>query len=172
MKGMTDPQRLMVVGRIAGAFGVKGEVRIRAYTDDPMALLEFRSLRRADGSAGLTLISGRTTKGDFIGRAGEIGSKEEADALRGVELFVTRSALAPTDEEEFYQADLIGLAAATPGGESLGTVKAVLNFGAGDLLEIAPALGPTWMVAFTRTNAPQIDFDAGRIVIVRPEESE
>ena len=169
---MTDPHRLMVVGRIAGAFGIKGEVRIRAYTDDPMALLKFRALQRADGSPALTLIAGRATKGDFIGRASEIGVKEEADALRGVELYVPRSALPPPDAEEFYQADLIGLAAVAPGGEALGKVKAVLNFGAGDLLEIAPAAGPTWMVAFTRTNAPEIDFEAGRIVVVRPEESE
>ncbi len=170
---MSDPRRLMVVGRVAGAFGVKGEVRIRAYTDDPMTLLTFRTLSTADGAPALTLISGRTAKGELIARVAEVAAKEQADAMRGLELHVPRSALPPPDEEEFYQADLIGLQARAPDGTVLGKIKAVLNFGAGDLLEVTPdGGGPTWMVAFTRANAPELDFEAGNVVIVRPVETE
>ena len=170
---MSDPHRLMVVGRVAGAFGVRGEVRVHAYTDDPKTLLAFRTLSGADGAPALTLISGRTAKGELIARAAEVATKEQADALRGLELHVPRSALPPPDEEEFYQADLVGLQAQAPDGTVLGRIKAVLNFGAGDLLEVTPeGGGPTWMVAFTRANAPEIDFGAGRVVIVRPGESE
>ena len=171
---MSDPDRLVLVGRVAGAFGVKGELRIRAYTDNPLNLLRYRSLKRADGSPALDLISGRSWKEDLIARARDVGAKEQADALRGVELYAPRSALPPPDEEEeLYLADLIGLETVAPDGQSLGQVKAVLNFGAGDVLEIAPpGHGKTWLVAFTRANAPEIDFDAGRIVIVRPPEIE
>ena len=121
----------------------------------------------------LTLISGRTARGELIARTAEVATKEQADAMRGLELHVPRSALPPPDEEEFYQADLVGLQARGPDGAILGKIKAVLNFGAGDLLEVTPeGGGPTWMVAFTRANAPELDFETGNIVIVRPEETE
>ncbi len=163
----------MLVGRVSGAFGVKGEVRIHAYTDNPLSLLNYRPLRRLDGSNGLTLISGRSFKDGLIARVKEISTKEQADALKGLELYAPRSVLPPVeDEEEFYLADLVGLRAEAPDGAPLGKVKAVLNFGAGDLLEVQPPRGGTWLVAFTAENAPEIDVGGGRIVIVRPVEIE
>ena len=123
---MTD--RLILVGRVAGAFGVKGEVRITAYTDDPQALARYRDLRRADGSPALTLTGGRAQKGALIARAKEVATREDAEALRGLELYAPREAFPPTDEDEFYLADLIGLAAVTPSGEPLGRIKSVQNF--------------------------------------------
>src|SRR6201996_6548080 len=110
--------KLILVGRVAGAFGVKGEVRVTAYTADPKALLDYRDLKRQDGSPGLTLLSGRVQKGDLIGRAREITTKEEADALRGLLLHVPREALPEPDEDEFYLTDLIGLSVVTPEGET------------------------------------------------------
>ncbi len=95
---MTD--KLVLVGRVAGAFGVKGEVRINAYTEAPLSLLQYRGLKREDGSPALTLLSGRAAKADFIGKAQEITTKEEADALRGLRLFVARADLPPPDEDE------------------------------------------------------------------------
>jgi 16S rRNA processing protein RimM len=163
--------RLILVGRVAGAFGVRGEVRITSYTDDPAALLRYRDLRRADGSAGLTLTGGRPDKGALVARANEVVSREEAEALRGLELFVPRDALPPPDEDEFYFADLVGLRAVTAAGDELGRVKSVQNFGAGDLLEIAPETGPTWWLPFTREAVPEVRIADGLVVAVRPAEA-
>ena len=163
--------RLVLVARVSGAFGVRGEVRLHAFTDDPMALVRFRELKRKDGAPGLTLLSGRTDAKGLLARAEGVATKEQADALRGLELYAPRSALPPAGEDEFYLADLIGLQATDPQGTVLGLVKAAPNFGAGDLLEIEPAGGgPTWLVAFTAQNVPQVDVDGGRIVVVRPAE--
>ena len=170
---MTDPHRLVLIARVSGAFGVRGELRIRNYTDDPMSLLGFRELKGADGSPALTLIGGRPFKDGLIARAREIASKEQADALKGLELYVPRSALPPAADDEFYLADLIGLTAVSPDGAVLGEVKAAPNFGASDLLEIQPPGGaPSWLVAFTAETAPQIDLAGGRIVVVRPDETD
>lgn len=173
MPAMADPNRLVLVGRVSGAFGVKGEVRIRAYTADPLALLDYRELKRANGEAGLTLLSGRVAKDGVIARAREIAVREDADALKGLDLYAPRSALPPAEEDEFYLTDLIGLQARAPDGAVLGRIKAVHDFGAGDVLEVLPeAGGPTWLVAFTQAAAPEVRPDEGFIVIVRPAEVE
>jgi 16S rRNA processing protein RimM len=167
---MTDAPKLVLVGRVAGAFGVKGEVRISAYTQTPLALLQYRVLKREDGSPGLTLIGGRAAKADFIGAAKEITTKEEADALRGLRLFVAREDMPAPDEDEFYLADLIGMTALDAAGASLGKVKAMHNFGAGDILEIEPPRGATWYLPFTRAAVPAVDIGAGMILVVKPDE--
>jgi len=164
---------LILVGRVAGAFGVRGEVRVTAYTEEPLALLRYGPLLREDGSPGLTLTGGREAKGGLIGRAREVDTKEQADALRGLRLFVPRAALPEPEADEFYLADLIGLAARTPEGEPLGRVKAVHDFGAGDILEIDPGQGrPTWYLPFTRDTAPEVRIAEGRLTVVRPAEVE
>jgi 16S rRNA processing protein RimM len=170
---MADPDRLVLVARVSGAFGVRGEVRLASFTEDPLTLLQLRALRKADGGPGLTLVAGRTAKGGLIARAEEVASKEQADALRGLQLFAPRSTLPPAEEDEFYLTDLIGLKAETPDGAPLGVIKAAPNFGAGDLLEIQPAGGgPSWLVAFTAETAPHVDVEGGKVVIVRPSEVE
>ena len=170
---MSDPNRLVLVARVAGAFGVKGEARIRSFTADPLALLAYRDLCRASGEPALTLLSGRAVKDGLIVRTKEIATKEQADALRGLDLYAPRSALPPAAADEFYLADLIGLEARSPEGARLGGIKAVHDFGAGDVLEVEPAGGgPTWLVAFTRANAPSIAIDQGYIVVVRPPETD
>jgi 16S rRNA processing protein RimM len=168
---MTD-QNLILVAQVAGGFGVKGEVRVTAWTADPMALLDYGPLLRADGSIGLTLTSGRPEKTAIVGRAKEIATKEQADALRGMKLFVPRDRLpAPEDEDEFYLTDLIGLAARDAADAVIGTVKSVPNFGAGDMLEIAPAEGgPTWYLPFTREAVPEVRLTDGWLRAVRPAE--
>jgi 16S rRNA processing protein RimM len=167
---MTDSGKLVLVGRIAGAFGVKGEVRISAYTETPLALLQYRLLKREDGSPGLTLVRGRAAKNDFIGTASEIATKEQADALRGLRLFVARRDMPQPEEDEFYLSDLIGLSVVTPQGEAIGRIKAIHDFGAGDILEIAPPRGATWYLTFTRQTVPEVDVAGGRVVAVRPAE--
>ena len=163
--------KLILVGQVAGGFGVKGEVRVTAWTAEPMTLLAFRDLLRADGSPGLTLLSGRPDKNGVVGRAKEIATKEQADALRGLKLFVPRDRLPEPEEDEFYLTDLIGLEARDPSGAALGRVKAIQNFGASDMLEIAPAAGgPTWYLAFTRENVPDVHVADGWLLAIRPEE--
>jgi len=166
---MTD--RLILVAQVSGAFGVRGEVRVTAYTDDPMSLMDYTPLLRADGTPGLTLVSARPDKVGLVGRAREIATKEEADALRGLKLFVPRDRLPPPDDEdEFYLTDLIGLEV-VEGDATVGRIKAVQNFGADDMLEIAPAGGGhSWYLPFTRDAVPEIDVAGGRVRIVRPVE--
>ena len=162
---------LILVGQVGGAFGIRGEVRITAFTETPQALLDYRDLRREDGSPGLTLLSGRAAKGGLVARVKEIATPEQADALRGLRLYVPRTALPEPDDDEFYLADLIGIEARDHAGAVLGRVKSVQNFGAGDLLEIEPAgSGPSWWLAFTREAVPQVRLAEGVIVVVRPAE--
>ncbi len=162
-----------MVAKADGAFGVRGEIRLTAFTEDPGALLRYGTLRREDGSVGLTLSAGRVAKDGVIARAAEVATREEAQALRGLRLYVDRTILPAPDEDEYYLADLIGLAAVSPEGALLGRIKTVNNFGAGDLLEIQPADGsPSWWSPFTRDAVPDVRISAGEVVVVRlPETS-
>ena len=163
--------KLILVGQVAGGFGVRGEVRVTAFTADPLALKAYGPLLRADGSVGLTLTTARAAKGAVIGRAKEIETKEQADALRGLKLFVPRDRFPAPDEDEVYVTDLIGLEARDPDGRVLGRVKAVQNFGASDMLEITPAEGgQTWYLPFTLEATPELHIADGWILAVRPAE--
>ena len=163
---------LIQVGRVAGAFGVRGEVRITSFTADPSALLDYKDLMREDGSPGLTLSAGRVAKGSVVCRAAEVATREQAEALRGLKLFIPRADLPPPDEDEFYVTDLIGLAVVTADGAPLGTVKAVQDFGAGDLLEIQPSEGASWYLPFTRAAVPEIRIAERKVIAVLPDEVE
>ncbi len=168
---MTTDAKLVMVGQVSGGFGVRGEVRVAAYTADPMTLLDYGVLLRADGSVGLTLISGRPDKVGLVGRAKEIATKEEADALRGLKLFVPRDRLPEPEEDEFYLTDLIALEVRDPADVVLGTVRSVQNFGADDMLEISPVVdGPTWYLPFTREAAPELHLADGWLLAVPPTE--
>jgi 16S rRNA processing protein RimM len=164
---------LILVAQAAGAFGVRGQVRITAYTADPATLLLYRSLKREDGAAALTLTAGRVANGDVIAFAREVASREEAQALRGLRLYIERSDLPEPDEDEYYLADLIGLAVRSPDGHALGSVRSVHNFGAGDLLEVTPGDGgDSWWAPFTREVVLDVDIANGVIVVARPTEVE
>ena len=164
---------LVQVGRVAGAFGVRGEVRITSFTGEPLALLDYKTLVREDGSPGLTLTSGRPAKGGVVARAREVETREQAESLRGLKLFIPRAALPEPDEDEFYVTDLIGLSVETPAGSPLGTIKSVQDFGAGDLLEVQPPEGgATWYLPFTREAVPEVRIADGVVVAVKPEETE
>jgi 16S rRNA processing protein RimM len=163
---------LIEVGRVAGAFGVRGEIKVTSFSDDPRALLRYRAFLRADGSPALTLVSGRPAKGGLVARAQGVETRDQAEALRGLRLHIAREALPPPEEDEFYLIDLIGLEARDPSGAVVGRIRAVENFGAGDLLEIAPADGPSWWLPFTREAAPEVRIADGFVTIVRPDEIE
>ena len=169
---MTD--RLVLIGKVVGAFGVQGELRVVAYTETPLALLNYRTLLREDGQPALILLSGRSSKGGIIAKAKDVTTKTEADKLRGLQLFTPRSALAAPAQDEFYLTDLIGLRAETADGTLVGKIKAVQNFGSGDLLEIDPGKGQrggkTWYLPFTREAAPEVDIEGGKVIVDPPNE--
>jgi 16S rRNA processing protein RimM len=162
---------LILVGQVAGAFGVRGEIRVTAHTADPLSLVAYSPLLNEAGRPVLTLGAGRAVKGAVIARAAEVATREEAEKLRGLRLYIERGALPAPGEDEYYLADLIGLAARGPDGEALGVVRSVANFGAGDLLEIAPADGsPPWWAPFTREATPEVNIAEGWIAVVKPIE--
>jgi 16S rRNA processing protein RimM len=166
-------QDLIQVGRVAGAFGVRGEIRITSFTAEPLALVEYGALLREDGSPGLTITSGRAAKGSVVVWTREVQTRDQAEALRGLKLYIARTDLPEPDEDEFYVTDLIGLSVVSPDGEPLGRVKAVQDFGAGDLLEVLPADGgATWYLPFTREAVPEVRMAEGVVVAVRPDEVE
>jgi len=161
---------LILVGRVSGAFGVRGELRIATYTEDPVTLTRFRALTRQDGSPALTVQAARVVKDGVVARCAGVDTKEAADALRGLRLYVPRAALPEPDEDEFYLADLIGLPVRhVATDELLGKIKSVQNFGADDLLEIDPALGgQTWYLPFTRAAVPEVRIADGLVLADPP----
>jgi 16S rRNA processing protein RimM len=162
---------VILVARVGGAHGVRGEIRITTYTEDPMALVRYRDLKRRDGSPALTILAGRPAKAGLVARAKEVADRDQADAIRGLELYIARDVLPPPeDDDEFYVADLVGLAVVGPDGEALGRVKTVQDFGAGDLLEVQPEHGASWWLPFTREAVPEVRLADRTIVGVRPLE--
>jgi len=163
-----DADRI-IVGRIAGAFGVRGEVRLKSFCADPEAIADYTPLTLEDGRPVATILVTGQTKEALVVRMDGIATKEEADALKGADLYAERARLPSLPDDEFYHADLIGLEAFDTGGASLGRVKAVLHNGADDLLELhAPGHRATVLVPFTRAIVPTVDLAAGRLVIDPP----
>jgi 16S rRNA processing protein RimM len=160
------------VARIGAAHGIKGEVRVKSFTAEPLALAAYGPLEAADGRR-FTITAARPAGASpdmLVVRFQGIADRNAAEALNGLELTVPRERLPEPDEDEFYHADLIGLDAVTPSGAPLGTVVAVPNYGAGDLLEIAPPRGPSLLIPFTRAAVPEIDLSARRVTVDPPAE--
>ncbi|MEL7460176.1 MAG: ribosome maturation factor RimM [Pseudomonadota bacterium] len=158
------------VGAVAGSFGVRGEVRLKSFTADPEAMASYGQVETEDGAASYDIKLTRPVKGGFAARLSGVGTKEQADALRGTRLYVSRDKLPDPDDDEFYHADLIGLAVHDTGGALIGHVKAVLNHGASDLLELRFGASPkTALLPFTKAVVPTVDIKAGRIVADPPE---
>jgi 16S rRNA processing protein RimM len=156
------------VAQIGAAHGIRGEVRLRSFTQDPFAVTSYGPLESEDGARRFEIEAMRPAKGHFVARLAGIDGREAAEKLTNLKLYVARDRLPPIeDDETFYCADLVGLAAVTPDGATLGTVTAVHNFGAGDLIEIGPrGGGEPLMVPFTDANVPGVDIAAGRVVVV------
>lgn len=164
---MTDQ---ICVGAIAGAFGVRGEVRLKSFTADPLAIAEYAPLTTENGQRSFDVTLGRQVKGGFAARLSGVLTKEEADALRGTQLYAPRDRLPALPDDEYYHADLIGLDVYDTGGEKLGRVKAVHNNGADDLLEVfGPELKSTVLIPFTRAIVPTVDLASGRVVADPPD---
>ena len=158
------------VGAITGAFGVAGEVRLKSFCADPTAIADYGPLYTEDGSRSFVVKLTRPVAGGLGARVTGIKTKEEADALRGTELYVDRTRLPSLPDDEFYHSDLIGLQAVDTGGIMLGSVVAVHNHGAGDILEITgPGRKTALMLPFTLAAVPTVDLAAGRVVVDLPE---
>lgn len=158
------------VGAIAGAFGVKGEVRLKSFCAEPEAIETYGPLSSEDGSGHYDVKITRPIKNGFAAKLSGIASKEAADNLAGTRLYAPRERLPGLPDDEFYHADLIGLSVLDTGGVTIGKIKAVLNHGAGDLLEISgPDITPPVLLPFTRESVPTVDVNAGRIIVDPPE---
>lgn len=161
----------MCLGRIAGARGLKGEVRIKTFTEEPLSIADYGPLEDEAGTRHFELASVKPAKDGVAAIVKGVTSREQAEALKGVELYVGRDKLPGTeDDATFYYADLVGLVAINENGAALGKVVAVQNFGAGDLLEVRPATGgATVLVPFKEEIVPDIDQEAGWLLMIPPE---
>jgi len=162
------------VARIGAAHGVRGEVKLWSFTEDPAAVAHYGPLETQDGTRCFEIEALRAAKDHFVARIAGVNDRDAAEKLRNIELYIPRARLPKIEEADtFYHADLVGLDAVTPDGAQVGTVHALHNFGAGDIIEIAPAGGgDPLMLPFNETTVPKIDVAGRQIVVVPPAETE
>lgn len=158
------------VARIGAAHGVRGQVKLWTFTEDPLAVKRYGPLSTKDGSRQFEVTHVREARDHLVATLKGIATRNDAERLNGIELYVAREKLPATEEDEYYHADLIGLAAITTADEPLGRVIAIHNFGAGDIIEIAPPEGPTLLLPFTNAVVPMVDLAGGRVAIELPQE--
>ncbi|NDW05413.1 ribosome maturation factor RimM [Jiella pacifica] len=158
-------RRRVLLAVVGGAHGIRGECRVKSFTDVPEDFSRYGPLFDGKGNR-FTVKSARPQKNMLLVRFAEVADRNHAERLNGTELFVDRSALPETEEDdEFYLEDLEGLEARSVTGEPIGRVVAVHNFGAGDILEIAPQKGPTVMIPFSEAAVPELDLEAGMLIV-------
>jgi 16S rRNA processing protein RimM len=160
------------VARIGAAHGVRGQVKLWTFTEDPLSVKSYGPLSTRDGSRQFELTHVREARDHLVATLNGVTTRNDAERLNGIELYVAREKLPATEDDEYYHADLIGLAAVTTADEPLGRVVAIHNFGAGDIIEIAPPQGPTLLLPFTSAVVPTVDLAGGRVVIESPQEIE
>jgi 16S rRNA processing protein RimM len=157
------------VARIGAAHGVRGAVKLWTFTEDPLAVKHYGPLSTKDGARQFEVTHVREAKDHLVATLKGVASREDAERLNGIELYIARDKLPETEEDEYYHADLIGLAAVNAANEAIGRVIAIHNFGAGDIIEIAPASGPTLLLPFTNAVVPTVDLENRRVVIELPQ---
>jgi 16S rRNA processing protein RimM len=160
------------VARIGAAHGVRGAVKLWTFTEDPLAVQNYGPLLTKDGARSFEIAHLREAKDHLVATFKGIATRNDAEKLNGIELYVPREKLPETDDGEYYYADLIGLAAVNAEDEPIGRVIAIHNFGAGDIIEIAPPKGATLLLPFTNAVVPTVDIAGGRVVIELPQEIE
>lgn len=159
--------RRVLLGRIVGAHGIKGEVSIRAFTETADGLMAYGALAASDGRS-IVITQARATNKGVIARVDGVQDRNAAELLKGLDLYVDRARMPEPDDGAYYHADLIGLEAVDATGAKIGRVSAVENYGAGDILVIAIAGGDHLMVPFRDAFVPEVDVKGGRVVIVPP----
>ena len=174
MAAASNGAQKLLMGRIGAAHGIKGEVRIQSYTEDPLALASYGPLATNKPGLMVKILSARTTTNVLVARLEGVADRNAAEQLNGVELYVDRALLPPPDDEDdFYHADLIGLRARLADGSEIGEVMAVPNFGAGDLLEIRdPRSGDTYLFPFSKAVVPEVHLAEGYLLIDPPTEAD
>jgi 16S rRNA processing protein RimM len=158
----------ILVGAIVGAHGVRGQVRIKSFTDDPAAVAAYGPVSDESGQRRFDLVVTGRTKGGVIARIDGVADRTAAEALRGLRLYVERTALPPTNPDEYYRVDLIGLTAELADGTPYGRITNVDDYGAGDILEIERADGTTELLPFSDRIVPKVDIAARRVVVDPP----
>ena len=162
----------VLLAAVIGAQGLKGEVKAKLFTATPDALPRYGVLHTRDGRK-LVITAFRPGKeGEAVIAFEDVRDRNQAEALKGAELFVDRAALPQTDEDEFYHADLIGLEVRDSEGRVLGKVNALHNFGASDVLEFTRPDGDTVHIAFTKETVPVLNIADGFIIVAVPEDDE
>jgi 16S rRNA processing protein RimM len=161
------PDRICV-GIVVGVHGVRGVVRIKSFTADPADVAAYGPVADESGARRFGIEAVGTARGAVLARLSGVGDRNAAEALKGLRLYVPRAALPPANEDEYYHADLIGLPVETREGARLGTVGAVHNFGAGDILEVRRVEGGDVLLPFTEAVVPEVDLAAGRIIADPP----
>ncbi len=157
------------MAQIGAAHGIRGEVRLKAFTAEPEAVARYGPLESEDGARRFEILSVRPAKDHLVARLKGVTDRNAAEALRNLRLYAARERLPPPDDDEYYHADLIGLRAYGGNGRLLGTVAAVQNFGAGDLIEIAPTEGrASVFVPFTKAIVPHVDIAGQRLLLDPP----
>lgn len=170
-KSGAEQNDLVLLGRIGAAHGIRGEVRIQSFTENPLDIVSYSPLITSRPDLTITISKARVAKTVLVASLKDITDRNEAETLNGVELFVPRDALPDIDEEDdFYYSDLIGLDAQLEDGSSFGQVKNVVNFGAGDILEVTQKNGQIALLPFTKKTAPTVKLSEGYIVLVLPDE--
>ena len=173
MLGGMMAQDRICIGAIAGAFGVAGEVRLKSFCSDPSDIASYGPLSTEDGSRQFRITLTKPVTGGFGARIAGVTTREAAEELRGISLFVDRARLPSLPDDEFYHADLVGLEVLDTGGGPVGKVTAVHNHGAGDIIEISSAHHKSaLLLPFTKAIVPNVNLSAGRLVVDLPEETE
>ena len=158
------------LGRSVGAHGVRGIVRVRSHAANPDDLTAYGPLSDAAGTRRFALSVTGHVKGLLLARVEGVEDRNAAEALRGTDLHIARAALPPTEGEEYYHVDLLGLRAESADGDALGRVSAIHDHGAGPIVEIQPPEGPSALVLFTREHVPTVDIEGGRLVVAALED--
>ncbi len=163
--GVTAGTRILV-GVVGAPHGVRGELRLKSFTGEPMAVTTYGPLATEDAGGSLTITSARLLKGDMlVVRFDGVADRTAAERLTNLRLYVDRARLPATDDDEFYHADLVGLRAETTSGALIGAVVALQNFGAGDLLEVGQEKGDNLLVPFSKAFVPVVDLPGRRVVV-------
>ncbi len=160
----------LVVGVVTGAHGVRGQLRVKSFTADPADLTAYGPLTDASGAVTYDLVLKGEVKGQLIATLAGCTDRNRAEALRGTEFHLDRDLLPEAEEEEFYHADLIGLVAKNAEGADIGLVRAVFDFGSGDMLEVVAADGTVTLYPFTAEVVPKIELASGSLTILPPVE--
>jgi 16S rRNA processing protein RimM len=166
---MGTPRDQVLVGVIVGAHGIKGEVKLKSFTSDPLGIGRYGPLQSTSGQQ-FEITKLKATKDDFIASLKNVNDRNEAELLKGVELFVAREKLPKLKTHETYAHDLMGLDVVLESGGKLGKLVGIPNYGAGDLLEVAvDGNTDTVLIPFTNAFVPQEDFSCGKIIVVLPQ---